>query len=498
MQYGVPISIGLSVDGTSYPEQTVGFPVTIANNSGQAPTNVYVTLSSQNASKTAPTFYYTDFLKTGQPVPYPTPADHQETTNTVNTSYGVPLSELSINGDGTPPFRFIMSTINMVSGRVYLSLGQSVNIGLVNTFDGPAGNRTWTGVGLQSPPFGWAGQDSSRKATGNYPYDKVELSCTDALYANITNVDYFSFSMALSVTTKNTTLGPVGFGESRAIIMSDLISNLPSAFIGKATGQGNGLSPANGTQLNASGSVDSPASGNIVRVLAPNHVIDGGQADASVLRTYLDTAINDGWTYYGNAANQPAMDAAYNNSQIKYPADHPQFGFRFVYPGDDALLGEIVNNNINGYTAKTQIPVTSATQLVFYCTYCSDPTGLTGLHEVLTVGVPHTVDVFSNEGGSLTNAGTDGRKRLNSLIGAALTRGVFTEYANWGVPLNYYTTSSHNNGTWNDYSQFLHNHAISRLCYGFGYDDVYGQDPTLSTAYSNGNVMDVTITFNQY
>ncbi|MBI4864907.1 MAG: hypothetical protein HY815_32305 [Candidatus Riflebacteria bacterium] len=299
----------------------------------------------QNDAKDKPTFYYLDLANTKTMVPYPIPATSPIDSSTVSsTAYCVQLSKLSASGDGKPPFKFACPTTTMVSGRIYLSIGEGVKIGLVNTLDD---HKKVTGSGLQSPPFGPSQQT---------PFDKVEHSCTDVLYANITSVDFFSLSLSMSVKTKQGTLGPVGFSDSRQAILADLLdtSKLPVAFRGTARnpGQGTGFITCAGTATDPDGQ---PKGGystrNVLRVLAPNHVIAEGAIDSTALKTYLDGAIANGWDYYSKVANQPAS--------IRYPAANPQFSFKFLNPGDPLLAP--------GMTG------TTARQLVFYCDYCSDP-----------------------------------------------------------------------------------------------------------------------------
>jgi hypothetical protein len=278
--------------------------------------------------------------------------------------------------------------------------------------------------------------------------------------------------------------------------MKDLIdpNRLPVAFRGTANRSGTGFVLMKGTKTLPSGEPqDGYTPSNVLRVLAPNQVIAQGAIDSSALETWLDNEIANGWSHYAVKANRPPDLGDGLHSQIAFPPDHPQFKWKFLDSGDPELGGA---------------PGTSANELVFYCTFCADPVGLTGLNQVIRISKPTSDQVFSNEGGPLANAGTDGEKRIKSLISAAVTRGVFTSYVDWGNPSAYYPSSGPNPKHFNSYSQVLHAHALAYkkpaasapfpLCYAFGYDDVYDQDPTISTPFLNGNVKEVTITFNPF
>jgi hypothetical protein len=69
-------------------------------------------------------------------------------------------------------------------------------------------------------------------------------------------------------------------------------------------------------------------------------------------------------------------------------------------------------------------------------------------------------------------------------LSSALNRGVFENYNDWDDPTKFYTRPD---GRYNHYSKIMHQFALDNKVYGFGYDDVYGQDPTLSEPVSKVN-----------
>ncbi len=88
------------------------------------------------------------------------------------------------------------------------------------------------------------------------------------------------------------------------------------------------------------------------------------------------------------------------------------------------------------------------------------------------------------------NDGSQGHKRLVSLLSAALNRGVVENYEDWNKAEKFYTRAD---GRYNHYSKIMHQFALNGKVYGFGYDDVYGQDPTLVSPLPQVNRLELQI-----
>ena len=88
------------------------------------------------------------------------------------------------------------------------------------------------------------------------------------------------------------------------------------------------------------------------------------------------------------------------------------------------------------------------------------------------------------------NGGSDGHKRLGSLLLAAINRGVLATYTDWDDADKFFTRPD---GIYNHYARIMHASAIDNKVYSFGYDDIYGQDPTLSDALDDVDQMVLTI-----
>lgn len=91
--------------------------------------------------------------------------------------------------------------------------------------------------------------------------------------------------------------------------------------------------------------------------------------------------------------------------------------------------------------------------------------------EAISIAKPSTMDVIASTGpldtGTTTDANIQGAMKF---IDAALNRGIFGNTANWSTPSAYYPAG----GTYNEYSNCLHNAFIDKACYGFSFDDVPG------------------------
>lgn len=76
--------------------------------------------------------------------------------------------------------------------------------------------------------------------------------------------------------------------------------------------------------------------------------------------------------------------------------------------------------------------------------------------------------------------------RLGASICSAFHRHVMQNSAFWAVPLQYYLAEPYDH-----YAQFWHQHSIDSRAYGFCYDDVAGQDPTIVTGNARGMIIEI-------
>lgn len=89
-------------------------------------------------------------------------------------------------------------------------------------------------------------------------------------------------------------------------------------------------------------------------------------------------------------------------------------------------------------------------------------------------------------------SGSDDAKNVQKQIAAAFNRGVMTSTLNDGAcPAN--TTFYPNGGVWNLWSKKFHDYSVNQLAYGFPYDDVCNQNPSIDVPAQN-----ITITLGKF
>lgn len=403
------------------------FTVRIVNTSDYPDDKVYVTVLGKNPADTQ--FFY---LKFG--------AGDNNTSQPFGpvsgaANYSQQLSLLKKEGDHA--YSFQCPYQNLVSGRIYLSFGGKLQ-----------------GLGLNNPSDGLSLQLPSATGAPDYQtvYEFMELSATaDAnqkytLYANTSVVDFFSMGLGMTMdyhqggSNRSQTVGFVS-GAREKILTEFEKASTPSEFRNYVR--------RNGAQT-------------VLRVLSPVQKLPLEPSGA--LAHFLDGAIDSGWDHYASVVL---------NIPDNLPG-HTPYGY--------AYTGQLIVGGILSMTCTQQ------------------PAGDSGsLGEVCHLPKPTSKIVFdcddnSGSGGadkdSYRNAGTHGHKRLVSLIGAALNRGVFESYADWSDSTKFYTRAD---GKYNHYSKIMHLFALNGKVYGFGYDDVYGQDPTLAQPLNDVNQVVITI-----
>lgn len=341
--------------------------------------------------------------------------------------YSGKLSELKKEADHV--YSFQCPYENLVSGRIYLSFGKKLEgIGLNNLNDP---------LSLQLPsPTGAPDFETL--------FEFMELSATNqtetgpyTLFANTSVVDFFSIGLGM---TMNSVKGAetVGFvdGARDKVLAEFEAPSTPSEF--------------------RTGRAYVKKGDKILRVLSPVKIVDLDPTGG--LGSYLNSAIDEGWTTYASKV-------------LNIPDTLPSHRYGFTY------TGQLISNNM--------LPMT--------CT--NVPAGQSGLGETSSLPKPTTKIIFFCDDpapppNSWTNAGTDAHKRLCSLLSAALNRGVFPNYSDWGSANVFYTRGDKK---YNYYSKIMHQFALDSKVYGFGYDDVYGQDPTLAEPLKDVNQVTITI-----
>lgn len=402
--------------------------VRVVNRSDYPADQVYLCLLGRDQQLT--TYYYMDFGRHGSAVAQP--FGSQENSQ----SYSFPLSALLKENDNTYSFRCPYD--KLVSGRIYLSFGKKLEgLGLV-----PGGGPN----DLVTP-------SSTGAPDAQTLYEFAELSATvqDSpgaeyiLYTNTSVVDFFSVGVGLSLdyhddVSESSKTESVGFvdGARQKVLDAFRSSTTPEEFQRYILKDG---------------------TSSVIRVLSPVQSI-AIDANGTTSR-FLDSAINQGWDQYA--------------AQVLNIPDNLSFPYGYRWTGQLVTAGRL---------AMTCIAKPGA-----------DTAGgdLESLGEVCNLPKPTSrIVFFCDDDGPLVgqakdswkNIGSQGHKRLCSLLSAALNRGVFENYSDWDKADKFY---SRPDGKYNHYSKIMHQFALNGKVYGFGYDDVYGQDPTLSERLSKVN-----------
>lgn len=343
--------------------------------------------------------------------------------------YSHPLSLLTKEAEHTYSFQCPID--DLVSGRVYVSFGAKLQgLGLVNPND-PLSLRTPSPTGVPDAQTLW---------------EFMELSVTNpgpTLFTNTSVVDFFSVGLGMTLSHE------VGGREQRQTVgFVPGARDLVLAEFEKAA-----------TPVEFRNYVRKDGTNHILRVLSPVQGV--AIAPQGPLSMFLDAAINAGWAHYAGTT-------------LNIPDNLPTHTFGYQYTGMP-----IVNNLLS-----------------MTCTVAPDPPSQ---GEVCNLPRPTSRIVFfcdddgplvGNVKDSWKNAGTEGHRRLCSLLSSALNRGVFENYPDWGNAAAFYTRPD---GRYNHYAKVMHQFAIDGKVYGFGYDDVYGQDPTLVAQVGEVNQVILTI-----
>lgn len=405
------------------------FTVRIVNNSGYNDSVVYVMVSGLNAEQKAYHYLQFDSEAVGTSHVFGPVSDYAK--------YSQPLTSLR-KESGAHAYSFQCPFDKLIAGRIWLSFKGRLQ-----------------GVGLNdvTNPLTFVQPSATGAPDYQTVYEFLELSATSdasslyTLFTNTSVVDFFSLGLNMTMSyqdDKNDKAeATVGFMDNaRANILRDIkdTTKVPAEFQ---------------TMVMKTGTTD------VLRLLSPNMKVS--LDSTGPLSIFLTESIKQGWDHYTTVPlNIPDTLA-------------PNYHFKWTGTKIDPAFGT----------------------LDMTCTDAISEPPPASLGEICHLPKPTTRIVFACDDApaqpirnTWSNAGTDGHKRLCSLLSAALNRGVFENYSDWAKPNAYYTRIDKK---YNHYAKILKEYALNHKVYGFGYDDIYGQDPSVNKPIPKVNQVTITI-----
>jgi Beta-1,3-glucanase len=277
-------------------------------------------------------------------------------------------------------------------------------------------------------------------------FDWIEFSFDSAgnFNGNTTQVDQFGFELHLDGTPGGTLQGRLK--QSRADIMNAFGSTLAGPFGGGVlqVPVPDGAAPAY------------PAGTGILRVISPK-TITAPAAYTGPLGTYFDDVIAD---FYTTWAKTPVV----TNDQ-----------------GTGYYSGMAVDGILTFKQGRYPTAVV----------YTAAPVTANTFQVAGSNGIP-TADVWQCANSLAT--GTAAQKNVQKILAAAFNRGAVSQLMDDSTCQDDVKSFYPSGGTWNEWAQLFHSFSKNHLAYGFPYDDVCNQNPSISLS----GTQSVTITLGAF
>lgn len=341
---------------------------------------------------------------------------------TVWADYSIPLSrtapatQLDLSQINPTTVPGLGTGTNAFSGRVYVSVGVP-RLPFTPQAEGYAAPVPYPGPGSQCL-FDWI--EFSYDSEGNFN-------------GNTTQVDQFGFGLSLDGAPGGSLQGVLGI--ARDTLLAN-VQNLPGPFDGAPS-----LIAANPAAAAAY-----PANVTVLRAQSPK-TLTALPSYSGALTDYFDATVS---TWYGNWQTTPL----------------------------------VVNDLATGYYTGVVDPATGVLNFYQgqYPTLAGWQAAAPALAFALTGAAPSTVQVGSLDVWQCDNAlASGGAAQLNvgKNVAAAFTRGVPGYLFDDGIGRSATATYYPEGGTWNAWAALMHTANRNGLAYGFPYDDVCEQSPTV-------------------
>lgn len=363
----------------------------------------------------------------------------------IGQSYPNQWADYSIPVSLTSPTQISLANIN------------SKNIPGLGTGTAAFSGRIYVSVGIPKLPFtvtsgGYTAPIFTAPPGYLTLFDWIEFSY-DSLgnfNGNTTQVDQFGFSLMLNGTPGGTQQGQLS--TSRPAIMSSFAT---------------GSAPFGGSSLlvsvPAAAASAYPSNLNYLRAISPKTVI--GLSNTGALSTYFDAAISSAYTTW-KTTPLVTSDLATGFFTGIVPTSGANSGSLVFYPGNFSTLSALQTAN----------PAVAF---------------------VLTGSNPSTNVILSYDVWQCANtlaSGGSAQKNVEKMLAAAFNRGVVSNSMNDATCSSTSSGFYPNSATFNPWAQKFHQSSANGLAYGFPYDDVCSQNPTIALSSTSS----VTITLGKF
>ncbi|HJQ24314.1 MAG TPA: beta-1,3-glucanase family protein [Blastocatellia bacterium] len=337
---------------------------------------------------------------------------------------------------------------------VSLTAPTSINLANINPTNCPGlgtgtaafSGRVYISIGVPKLPFSPTDGGYTAPVPLTPPgyltlFDWIEFSFdSDGNFnGNTTQVDQFGFELKLNGTPGGSLQGQLN--QSRADILSAFGSSLAAPF-------GGGILqvavPANAAPAYPSGT-------DYLRVVSPK-TLTGPPTYTGPLASYFDAVIAQSYTTW-----QTTPLVTYDTSTGYYtgvaePLPGSPHGILTFYQGNYSTLQALRAAN---------------PPVAFQLTGTDPKTAV-----ILTADVWQCANTLAS--------GTDAQKNVGKMLAAAYNRGVIANLLDDSTCQNDAASFYPANGTWNVWAQMFHRFSTNGLAYGFPYDDVCNQNPSIS------------------
>lgn len=318
--------------------------------------------------------------------------------------------------------------------------------------------RVYISVGVPRLPFTALANGYTAPVTSGGPgeftlFDWIEFSfdSAGAFNGNTTQVDQFGFELLLNGTPGGTLQGQLNQTRSAVI---NAFSNLPDPFTNLLQ-----------VQAPAAAAAAYPPGISFLRVISPK-TITAPPTFTGNMKTYFDDVIKSSYWRWKDAPLVTFDQGTGFFTGLAIPQAGSSLGILTFFQGEFPTLQEL-----NPQTRPVAFQLTGA-----------DP----ATNVILTSDIWQCVNTLAS--------GSDAQKNVGKMLAAAFNHGVVADRLDDANCENNAASFYPAGGTWNLWARMFHEFSANKLAYGFPYDDVCNQNPSISLT----GTQSVTITLGKF